>query len=137
MNLRMKLKILLLFICCSVFSQKIIVSDELTWYDGTLTGVINYSSIMVGEKIFVGVESGTWKNIDGILAAETPINENLSIYSGIRFKKQIRGYFMNLNWNQSPCLCRYQKPIKYYIGVRSLNLKDVRISIGIRYGIRI
>ena len=92
---------------------------------------------MFGEKVFVGVESGTWKNIDGIVAAETNINENLSIYSGIRFKEQIRGYFMNLNWNQSPCLCRNRKPIKYYIGVRSLTLKDVRVSVGIRYGIKI
>jgi len=133
----MKLKILLLFVCCNLFSQKIIISDEFTWYDGTLKGVINYSSIMFGEKVFVGVESGTWKDIDGIVAAETNINENLSIYSGIRFKKQIRGYFMNLNWNQSPCLCRYRKPIKYYIGLRSLNLKDARITIGIRYGIKI
>jgi len=131
------MKLLLLLIGLNLFSQKVIVSDELTWYDGTLTGVINYSSIMVGEKIFVGVESGTWKDIDGIVAAETTINENLSIYSGIRFKKQIRGYFMNLNWNQTPCRCRYRKPIKYYIGVRSLTLKDVRLSIGIRYGLKI
>ena len=76
MNLRMKLKILLLFVCCNLFSQKIIISDEFTWYDGTLKGVINYSSIMFGEKVFVGVESGTWKDIDGIVAAETTINEN-------------------------------------------------------------
>ena len=81
MNLRMKLKILLLFVCCNLFSQKIIISDEFTWYDGTLKGVINYSSIMFGEKVFVGVESGTWKDIDGIVAAESTINENLSIYS--------------------------------------------------------
>ena len=121
----------------TLFSQKIIISDEFTWYDGTLKGVINYSSIMFGEKVFVGVESGTWKDIDGIVAAESTINENLSIYSGIRFKKQIRGYFMNLNWNQTPCRCRHQKPIKYYIGVRSLTLKDVRLSIGIRYGLKI
>ena len=133
----MKLKILLLFVCCNLFSQKIIISDELTWYNGTLKGVINYSSIMFGEKVFVGVESGTWKDIDGIVAAESTINENLSIYSGIRFKKQIRGYFMNLNWNKTPCRCRHQKPIKYYIGVRSLTLKDVRLSIGIRYGLKI
>jgi len=131
------MKILLLFFCCSLFSQKIIVSDEFTWYDGTLKGVTNYSSVMFGEKIFVGAESGTWKKLDGIVAAETTINENLSIYSGIRFNKQIRGYFMNLNWNQSPCLCRYQKPIKYYIGLRSLSLKEVSLSIGIRYGIKI
>ena len=137
MNLRMKLKILLLFVCCNLFSQKIIISDEFTWYDGTLKGVINYSSIMFGEKVFFGVESWTWKDIDGIVAAESTINENLSIYSGIRFKKQIRGYFMNLNWNQTPCRCRHQKPIKYYIGVRSLTLKDVRLSIGIRYGLKI
>jgi|14_taG_2_1085336.scaffolds.fasta_scaffold00139_29 hypothetical protein len=133
----MKLKILLLFVCCNLFSQKIIVSDEFTWYNGTLKGVTNYSSIMFGEKVFVGAESGTWKKLDGIVAAETTINENLSIYSGIRFNKQIRGYFMNLNWNQSPCLCRYQKPIKYYIGLRSLSLKEVSLSIGIRYGIKI
>ena len=57
MNLRMKLKILLLFVCCNLFSQKIIISDEFTWYDGTLKGVINYSSIMFGEKVFFGVES--------------------------------------------------------------------------------
>ena len=25
---------------------------------------------MFGEKVFVGVESGTWKDIDGIVAAE-------------------------------------------------------------------
>ena len=133
----MKLKILLLFVCCNLFSQKIIISDEFTWYNGTLKGVINYSSIMFGDKVFVGVESGTWKDIDGIVATETNINENLSIYSGIRFKKQIRGYFMNLNWNQKPCLCRKQWPIKYYIGLRSLTLKDTRISIGIRYGLKI
>ena len=133
----MKLKILLLFVCCNLFSQKIIISDEFTWYDGTLKGVINYSSIMVGEKIFVGVESGTWKSIDGILAAETNINENFSIYSGIRFKKQIRGYFMNVNYNTDRCLCRKQWPIKYYIGLKSLYLKDVRLSIGIRYGLKI
>ena len=133
----MKLKILLLFVCCNLFSQKIIISDEFTWYDGTLKGVINYSSIMVGEKIFVGVESGTWKSIDGILAAETSINENLSIYSGIRFKKQIRGYFMNVNYNTDRCLCRKQWPIKYYIGLKSLDLKNVRLSIGIRYGLKI
>tara|TARA_Y100000385_G_scaffold234232_1_gene247411 strand:- start:66 stop:461 length:396 start_codon:yes stop_codon:yes gene_type:complete len=131
------MKLLLLFVCCSLFSQKIIISDELTWYDGSLKGVINYSSIMVGEKVFVGVESGTWKDLDGILAAETNINENLSIYSGIRFKKQIRGYFMNVNYNTDRCLCRKQWPIKYYVGVKSLSLKDVRLSVGIRYGIKI
>ena len=125
--------LILLFVCFNLYSQKLIVSNELTWYDGTLKGITNYSSLMFGEKVFVGVESGTWKNLDGIVAAETTINENLSVYSGIRFKEQIRGYFMNLNWNQSPCLCRYQKPIKYYIGLRSLDLKSTRISLGIRY----
>jgi len=133
----MKLKILLLFVCCNLFSQKIIISDEFTWYDGSLKGVINYSSIMFGEKVYIGVESGTWKNIDGILAAETTINENFSIYSGIRFKKQIRGYFMNVNYNTDRCLCRKKWPIKYYVGVKSLSLKDVRLSIGIRYGLKI
>ena len=131
----MGLRILLLFICCNMFSQKIIISDEFTWYDGSLKGVINYSSIMFGEKVYIGMESVTWKNIDGILAAETTLCKNLSIYSGIRFKKQIRGYFMNLNWNQKPCLCRKQWPIKYYIGVKSLTLKDVRLAVGMRYGI--
>jgi len=131
----MKLKILLLFVCCNLYSQKIIISDEFTWYDGTLKGVTNYSSIMFGEKIYIGVESGTWKDLDGILAAETRINDNFSIYSGIRFKKQIRGYFMNVNYNTDRCLCRKQWPIKYYVGVKSLSLKDVRLSVGIRYGL--
>ena len=73
----MGLRILLLFICCNMFSQKIIISDEFTWYDGSLKGVINYSSIMFGEKVYIGMESGTWKNIDGILAAETTLSKNL------------------------------------------------------------
>jgi hypothetical protein len=107
----------------------------MTWYDNTLKGVINYSSIMFGEKIFVGVESGTWKKIDGIVAHSSRVNENISIYSGIRFNKAIRGYFINVNYNKDRCLCRRQLPIKYFVGIKSLTLKDVRLSIGVRYKI--
>ena len=129
------MRLLLLLIGFNLFSQQLIVTNDVTWYDSTLKGVINYSSIMFGEKIFVGVESGTWRDIDGILAHSSRVNENISIYSGIRFKDQIRGYFINVNYNKDRCLCRRQWPIKYYIGIKSLTLKDVRLSIGVRYKI--
>ena len=129
------MRLLLLLVGLNLFSQQLIVTSDVTWYDNTLKGVINYSSIMFGEKIFVGVESGTWRDIDGILAHSSRVNENISIYSGIRFKDQIRGYFINVNYNTDRCLCRRQWPIKYYIGIKSLTLKDVRLSIGVRYKI--
>lgn len=134
-NLNIVMRLLLLLIGFNLFSQQLIVTNDVTWYDSTLKGVINYSSIMFGEKIFVGVESGTWRDIDGILAHSSRVNENISIYSGIRFKDQIRGYFINVNYNTDRCLCRRQWPIKYYIGIKSLTLKDVRLSIGVRYKI--
>ena len=127
------MKLLLLFISLNLFSQKIIVSSDMTWCNSTLKGVTNYSSIMFGEKIFVGIESGTWKKIDGIVAHSSRVNENISIYSGIRFNKSIRGYFLNVNYNKDTCRCRRQLPIKYFIGIKSLTLKDIKPSFGIRY----
>ena len=105
----------------------------MTWYDSSLNAVTNYSSIMFGEKIFIGVESGTWKSIDGIVAHSSRVNENISIYSGIRFNKAIRGYFLNVNYNTDRCLCKRQLPIKYFIGIKSLTLKTIKPSIGVRY----
>lgn len=127
------MKLLLLLISLNLFSQKLIVSSDMTWYNSTLKGVTNYSSIMFGEKIFVGIESGRWKKIDGIVAHSSRVNENISIYSGIRFNKAIRGYFLNVNYNKDMCRCRRQLPIKYFIGVKSLTLKDIKPSFGIRY----
>ncbi len=127
------MKLLLLLISLNLFSQKIIVSSDMTWYDSNLKAVTNYSSIMFGEKIFVGIESGTWKKIDGIVAHSSRVNENISIYSGIRFNKSIRGYFLNVNYNKDMCRCRRQLPIKYFIGIKSLTLKDIKPSFGIRY----
>ena len=127
------MRLLILLISLNLFSQKIIVTNDMTWYDSSLNAVTNYSSIMFGEKIFIGVESGTWKKIDGIVAHSSRVNENISIYSGIRFNKAIRGYFINVNYNKDRCLCRRQLPIKYFIGIKSLTLKTIKPSFGVRY----
>jgi len=131
------MRLLLLLISLNLFSQKIIVNNDVTWFNSSFNQITNYSSIMFGEKIFIGVESGTWKSIDGIIAHSSRINENFSIYSGIRFNKAIRGYFINVNYNKGRCLCRRQLPIKYFVGIKSLTLKTIKPSIGMRYVINI
>lgn len=128
-------KILLLFICFNLFGQKVILSNDLTFTDNTVKGIRNYSSLMVGNKIFIGVETNDWKSVDGIIAQKTRINYNFSIISGIRFKKKIRGYFLNLNWNETPRLCVKQKRYNIFLGLKSLNLKNVRSTLGIRYNL--
>ena len=129
----MKLKILLLFVCCTMFSQKIVLSNDFTFYDNTIEGIRNYSSLMIGDKVFAGVETNDWKSVSGIIAQETKLNTNFSFISGIRFKQKIRGYFLSLNWNETPCLCTKQKPYKIFVGLKSLTLKDIRPLLGIRY----
>ena len=128
-------KILLLFICFNLFGQKVILSNDLTFADNTVKGIRNYSSLMVGNKLFIGVETNDWKSVDGIIAQKTRINYNFSIISGIRFKKKIRGYFLNLNWNETPRLCIKQKRYNIFLGLKSLNLKNVRSTLGIRYNL--
>lgn len=129
----MKLKILLLFVCCTIFSQKIVLSNDFTFYDNTIEGIRNYASLMIGDKVFAGVETNDWKSVSGIIAQETKLNTNFSFISGIRFKQKIRGYFLSLNWNETPCLCTNQKPYKIFVGLKSLTLKDIRPLLGIRY----
>ena len=128
-------KILLLFICFNLFGQKVILSNDLTFADNTVKGIRNYSSLMVRNKLFIGVETNDWKSVDGIIAQKTRINYNFSIISGIRFKKKIRGYFLNLNWNETPRLCIKQKRYNIFLGLKSLNLKNVRSTLGIRYNL--
>ena len=72
-------KILLLFICFNLFGQKVILSNDLTFADNTVKGIRNYSSLMVGNKLFIGVETNDWKSVDGIIAQKTRINYNFSI----------------------------------------------------------
>ena len=88
---------------------------------------------MIGDKVFAGVETNDWKSVSGIIAQETKLNTNFSFISGIRFKQKIRGYFLSLNWNETPCLCTTQKPYKIFVGLKSLTLKDIRPLLGIRY----
>ena len=88
---------------------------------------------MIGDKVFGGIETNDWKSVSGIIAQETTLNDNFSIISGVRFKEKIRGYFLSLNWNEAPCLCRKQKSYKVFAGLKSLTLKDIRPLIGIRY----
>lgn len=128
-------KILLLFICFNLFGQKVILSNDLTFTDNTVKGIRNYSSLMLGNKVFIGVETNDWKSVDGIIAQKTRINYNFSIISGIRFKKKIRGYFLNLNWNETHRLCVKQKRYNIFLGLKSLNLKNVRSTLGIRYNL--
>ena len=125
--------LILFFICFNLFSQKIVLSNDFTFYDNTIEGIRNYSSLMIGDKVFGGVETNDWKSVSGLIAQETTLNNNFSIISGIRFKEKIRGYFLSLNWNETPCLCRKQKPYKVFVGLKSLTLKDIRPLIGIRY----
>ena len=91
--IKKKYKILLLFICCNLFSQNFVLSNDFTFYNNTVEGLRNYSSLMIGDKVFFGAETNDWKSVSGIVAQETRINYNFSIISGIRFKEKIRGYF--------------------------------------------
>ena len=140
--IKILIKVLLLVVCFNLHSQKIILSNESTYLtfadpdpNSTIERVRNYTSLMIGNKVFIGVETNDWKSLSGILAKSTRVNDNISIYSGISFKDKIRGYFINVNYNKNPCRCRRQLPIKYYIGVKSLTLKDISPTIGIRYKI--
>jgi len=127
------MRLLLLLVCFNLFSQKVVMSNDFTFYDNTIEGMRNYSSLMIGDKVYVGAETNNWKSVSGIVAQETRITNNFSVMSGIRFKEKIRGYFLSLNWNETPCLCRDQKPYKVFIGLKSLTLKDIRPLLGIRY----
>ena len=130
------MRLLFLLIVFNLYSQKVIVSNDLTFTNNTFEGIRNYSSLMIGDKVFIGAETNNWKSISGILAQSSRVNDNISIYSGIRFKDKIRGYFINVNYNNDMCLCVEQKPIKYFIGLKSLTLRDIRSVIGIRYKIK-
>ena len=77
----MKYKILLLFVCFNLFSQKLVLSNDFTFYDNTFEGIRNYSSLMIGDKVFAGVETNDWKSVSGIVAQETKLNNNFSIIS--------------------------------------------------------
>ena len=112
--IKKKYKILLLFICCNLFSQNFVLSNDFTFYNNTVEGLRNYSSLMIGDKVF-GAETNDWKSVSGIVAQETRINYNFSIISGIRFKEKIRGYFLSVNWNKTPCLCRKKKNLINYL----------------------
>ena len=130
------MRLLFLLIVFNLYSQKVIVSNDLTFTNNTFEGIRNYSSLMIGDKVFIGAETNNWKSVSGILAQSSRVNDNISVYSGIRFRDKIRGYFINVNYNTDRCVCIEQKPIKYFIGLKSLTLRDVRPVIGIRYKIK-
>ena len=119
--------------CILMYLQKVEEIYKFQENPHTFEGIRNYSSLMIGDKVFAGVETNDWKSVSGIVAQETKLNNNFSIISGVRFKEKIRGYFLSLNWNETPCLCREQKPYKVFIGLKSLTLKDIRPLLGIRY----
>ena len=62
----MRYKILLLFVC-NLFSQKLVLSNDFTFYNNTIEGIRNYSSLMIGDKVFGGVETNDWKSVSGII----------------------------------------------------------------------
>ena len=67
---------------------------------------------MIGDKIFGGIETNDWKGVSGIVGKKQHSIITSVLYQ-VRFKEKIRGYFLSLNWNETPCLCRKQKLTKY------------------------
>ena len=47
--------------------QKLVLSNDFTFYDNTIEGIRNYSSLMIGDKVFGGIETNDWKGVSGIV----------------------------------------------------------------------